>query len=693
LSRNGFSMILALLLSAAIAFVPFGLVAGQTSDQAIQITSTRNSAWVGEPVHIVSNLLTSNGQYRVFLGDNLVASGTATGIDVAADFLVPEMPYGDYNITLVDVTAGENGTTPFRVIINWYINPILSSSIAQIQEGNAVVLNLTLTGGLPSTVYHPDIMVTLPDPSATNLTGITSFTTSAVGTARGSVSFPDTALFGSGANTLLAGTYTAYYNKTDFGPSTTFSVGLTGVTQYHRLETVGIRAVGYKAGETATVIVKNNSTGATLSSASVTASSSGVFSSSWVVPANAQIGNYLITVNAQNTHKAVPDQQYILIPGYSILIQTRNLAGALVPQIQVQAIDQAVNAKYMNTTGSDGQITMKLETGSVVFSVFWNNVSVGDLTQSISGNTTITIVCRLATLKVDVQNKDGVPISFVNLNIDFQYVTANGTVQKSKYSGQTDALGTFNINSTLPGIDYTVSASLYGTVFSSNTVNLPPVASYIATILCPSETLSVTIVDYGDTALQNMRLELVEQNSGIFYSSQTGSSGTVTLSVTFGQYDVRVYKGNVLLNETVINVFGDKLSKIHCDTYNLQVSVKVIDYFGNSIPNVNVVLSGTDYGTMTKQTQTNGVATFTDVTGGNMQITAYSPGRTDSYVTNSISVVSPGTIPIKMNDYVSLGPFLLETTLFTTLMLILCSIIIFLAVELYHRKTLRARTA
>ena len=122
-------MAFTLLLSFAVILLPFYLVAGQESTQDIEITSTRNSAWVGEAVHISANFLTENGPYRVFLGNNLVVSGTASAFGVDADFLVPEMPYGDYNITLVDVNAGANGTTPFQVVINWYINPIVSSPI------------------------------------------------------------------------------------------------------------------------------------------------------------------------------------------------------------------------------------------------------------------------------------------------------------------------------------------------------------------------------------------------------------------------------------------------------------------------------------------------------------------------------------------------------------------------------------
>jgi len=392
-------------------------------------------------------------------------------------------------------------------------------------------------------------------------------------------------------------------------------------------------------------------------------------------------------VSPQTTHKAVPDEQNIVVPGYSILVQTKNLGGDIVPQIQVQALDQVVNTKYLNTTGVGGKVNMSLETGSVLFTAFWNNVSIGELTESITGDSTVNIVCRLANLNVKVQNKDGVPISFSKLSVDFQYVTANGTAQQNNYSGETDALGIFIVNSTLPGIDYFIRTSLYGRVFSNNTVSLPSVAYYTATIVCPSESLSIRTLDYKGNGLQNLHLELVEQTSGIFYNSQTDSAGVSAIDVTFGQYAVRVYKGNVLLNETVISVFGNAQSDIHCVTYNLQVPIKVIDYFGNSIPNINVELSGPSYGSVTKPTQANGVATFDNVIGGNMQITAFSPGSKDSYITAIRSIASPASVSIRMSGYVSLGPILLETTLFTALILILSAVAVFFVIEIYRRKS------
>ena len=138
---------------------------------------------------------------------------------------------------------------------------------------------------------------------------------------------------------------------------------------------------------------------------------------------------------------------------------------------------------------------------------------------------------------------------FVNLYITYQYVTTKeGTSKTGSTSGQTGLSGIFILNSTLPGISYTINASLYGVVFNSgnNTVvNLPAQPTFQVTILCPSRILTLTILDYNLAAIPNARIELVEQSSGIFYGAVTDDAGTgycgsyiwkVSITSLHGQY-------------------------------------------------------------------------------------------------------------------------------------------------------------
>src|SRR5208337_5213669 len=91
---------------------------------------------------------------------------------------------------------------------------------------------------------------------------------------------------------------------------TSFFVGLTNSTEYHRLETVNIRAEAYAANET----IMLNVTGTNVTySVNLTADSVGALNySGFAVPLNASVGIYTVNITstaASPTVKPVPDAQ------------------------------------------------------------------------------------------------------------------------------------------------------------------------------------------------------------------------------------------------------------------------------------------------------------------------------------------------------------------------------------------------
>jgi hypothetical protein len=472
-----------------------------------------------------------------------------------------------------------------------------------------------------------------------------------------------------------------------------FFIGFTDKSEYHRQDSVAIHAVGYQANETPTINITYAQTGVSVYSGTVTASSGGVVDAAWTVPSNALIGDYNITITP--TRKLVADSQLFTVPGYPVSIRTLNLAREVVPQILLEALDQATNTLYNGTSGTDGIATVNLEKGNHTIDAYWNDVKVGEINASITGVGSYDLTCTLTDLKVTVQDKNSIVIPFVSLYATFQYVTTKEGLSKTgSASGQTDLSGTFSFNSTLPGIAYTINASIYGIVFNTgnNTVsNVPAQPVFEITVLCPSRTLTLKIVDYHLTVIPNARLELVEQSSGVFYGAVANDAGEVSAEVTFGKYRLRIYMGDILLNETVIEVFSNTQIEIRCILYNLQVSIMVIDYFGQPIPNANVMLRGPGNVTRSATTQTRGTATFDNVIGGNMQIITYLGGSENSYEAVNLQVKAPTTITIKMGMYVLLGPFLIETITFATSIIILVAVILFLSVEVYRRKRSKPR--
>ena len=418
-------------MSIAVAVAPLGIVFGQNQNLGVTILQINpigaqpiagqmtTSGSVGDALNLQGTIYTSNGQYQLIFNSQVITSGTAQGYYVNANFSVPEVPAGTYALRLRDFSANINSTeTDFQVSTNYTI----TAGSSQIQEGSSVVLNVAVTGGNTGTSYYANVSVVLPSPLSTEYSKIVSLgTANQKGTASVQVTYPDSSFQPNGSLTDYAGSYTAYFNQSENLAKTVFSVSLLDSSTYHRGQTVSIRAVGYQPNQAATLSVASVSSGTTLDSESVTASADGIITKTWVVPSNAAIGNYTVTITPQGVAKAIQDSQTFLINGYSVQIKTLNLANEVVPQITVQALDKATNDQYNNTTGADGIVNLNLETGSYGLTAFLNGVNVGATDITVVGNGAFTFQCQLTDIRIVVQNQNGASLPYVNLSITYQY--------------------------------------------------------------------------------------------------------------------------------------------------------------------------------------------------------------------------------------------------------------------------------
>ncbi len=671
-------------------------VMAQIGTQIDQVLPTEAVGVVGQTVTVLGSMDTGNGKFEVYFGTVRVATGMAAGSSITASFKIPENPAGAYTIVLRDVTLNSNATKDFTLNAAYSVVPAVPAAPQQLQEGSSVALNVTVTGGQPSSSYVANITVTVPAPLSTNYSRIVTLPTSSQkGTTTIQINYPDSAFEPSGSLTDYAGSYKVHFNLTQSLGSNQFSVGFVNLTQYHRGQTVRIRAIGYQPNETATVTIKNQESGATMHTVDVAPASTGIVAAEWAVPSNAAIGNYAITITAQNTPKLVPDSQIITVPGYPVKIRVWDLSENPVPQIVVDALDTATNKVYSGTSGADGNLTLNLESGQHVLTAFWNDLKVGETSITVAGDGEFSLSCGLTSIRVTVQDRNGLLIPSVALDISYQYLTTKNQQQRTgSVTGQTDASGTYTLDSTPPGITYVITASVYGAVFNggNDTVsNLPVKPVSDVTILCPARTLTFKIIDYNRNPISNARLALLEVTAGIFFGASTGSDGSAAVEATFGRYRAQVYAGSMLLNETQVDVFTDKEVEIECVLYNLEVNVEVVDYFGQPILGANVRLVESDGAVHVEKTQTGGKAVFSGVVGGDMQIVAYFAEGDDYYEARNIHVESPTTIEVRMGRYVALGMFLVQTSLFMTLMLVLAVVVVFVVVEVYRRRKTKHR--
>jgi hypothetical protein len=684
------TVILAMIVTFSL-LVPVIPVGAQIGSQIDQILPSDQTGFVGTTVSLVGSIDTRNGRFEVYFGNILVANATAQDSAVSAGFRVPEVPAGLYTIILRDVAINNNATKDFTLKTNYVIQSVLPASPAQLQERSIVPLNITVTGGQANTAYQANITVTLPAPVSTNYSRLVTLPTSnQKGTSNTQINFPDAAFEPSGALTDYAGIYKVYFNLSQSLASNQFSVGITESTQYHRGQTVKIRAVGYQANDTVTVTVKNQASDTALRNVSVRPSNEGIVLEEWVVPANAAIGNFDIALSPSGTAKLVPDTQVILVSGYPVVVRVLDLSDRTVPQITIEALDVTTNQTYSGTTGTEGNVTLNLESGQHGLSAFWNGLKVGDASITVTGEGTFDLQGQLGDLVISVQDRNGLLIPNVNLDISYEYSTTNGNQQRTgNVIGQTDASGVYSLTSTPPSITYTIKASVYGITFNggNDTVsNLPVQKTSQITIICPAYTLTFKITDYNGNLIPDARLALLEINAGIFYSAATDDSGSAVVEATLGKYNTKVYSSNIVLNETVVEAFSDKQVDIQCVLYNLQVNVEVVDFFGQLIPNVNVRLTLPDGTVQAGKTQGDGKAIFARVLGGDMQVAAYLSDGDDYYEARNLHIESPTTVQVRMGRYIVLGGLFVQTSVFITLMIVVPVVVLFLFLEVYRRR-------
>jgi hypothetical protein len=673
------------LMAFTLVFAPLEVLAQNTNlgVSILQITPSSATGPVGSSVNVIGTIYVSNGSYQIVMGKTVVSSGKAEGYYVDANFTVPELPVGPYALTLTDLGINVNSTQQFTVTTGYAI----TAATASVQEGNSLTLTVSITGAQSGISYNANVAVVLPHPLGTSYSRIVALgTVGQKGTASAQVTFPDSSFNPTGSVTDFAGTYTAYFNQSL--AQTTFSVNFIDSTTYHRGQTVLIHATGYQPNQAATLTVIS-AVGSTIGTASVTASADGLISTSWTVPSDAPIGDCTIRITTDGVQKSIQDSQTFTVIGYTVKVKTTNLAGQVVPGVALHAIDSSTNVAYDTSSDSDGTATFKLEKGTYEITATWNSVNVGKTSLVVSGDATFSIYCQLTNIKITVKSSNGIAMPFVNLNIVYHY-QSNGGAKTGSASGQTDPSGSFTLNSSLASATYTIDASIYNQIFNAgnNTVNnLQSQATAQVFIICPSETVTLNVVGNNQEPIPDARIELVELSNGLFYSATTDTAGSATTQATFGMYRARVYKDNTLINETNVQVFSNSQQQIRCTLFDIQLSVAVVDFFGNPISNANVTLNGSEK--MSEITQSDGKATFNNIIGGNIQIIAQASGAKDAYQAMTLTVNQPTSVQIKIDRYIALGSMLIPASALITLIIILLVVILFALVEIYRRRKVK----
>jgi hypothetical protein len=405
-------------------------------------------------------------------------------------------------------------------------------------------------------------------------------------------------------------------------------------------------------------------------------------------------GNYNITLHdITTTNNATTEFTVIEIIVYC---QARNiydkqpLANVSV-EVYVYFVVKPVASGKTNETG---WTDFKLDRGNYTFKAFWNEELVGSLDGNVTGNVTdymlertFYIDCELAQITIAINDEEGNPLPFINVNLASS--KPETLLFATHFSGviATNAFTNFS---------YTIESRRYGHLFDTTLIeNLTYTrdGKDRINITCPTYNLFVYVLDSKEHALKNVEVTVYEWSSErIVGSASTDSEfGSVAFNCTFGRYKIKVdnteWGRKVILNETELDLIEDPFFfVVHCRISNLDPSVKVVDYFGQPIPNAEVKLErkfDAEYVNVANlTTEPDGTAPLPE-TGGYYRISVYVMGE-DCEV-RPLYLSESNAIEFKIDKYVTVGGYPIQIAQLITYISLALLVTTFASVTAYRR--------
>ena len=659
-------------------------------------TITPNSGPVGTTVRVVGEIDTTNGSYVIYFDDEEVKNGTAMDRTVNDTLIVPHRPEGNYTVRLHDVTGNTNDTATFTIETAYYIEAVVPTQPEQLQEGELTEILVNVTGGAENTRYWANITIIDPSGAVYYNDTLQLTNTTSTGHGEGNRTYPTD--FSSGAHINYTGTYEIAFNKTLATES--FFIGLTNATEYGRFQFVGVRAAGYQPSES--VWVNITFVGEDVISIQKNASTEGVIEASWEIPGNASMGLYTVTIansTTPGTIKPIPDTQNFTIVEIPFQVQTKKLDGEVLADVKIDVYNATSDWIASDKTDEEGLASFSVEGGNYTIEASWaiksaEYVLVGTLiNQSIKKSVNLTLWCWIVHLKIAISP----PLPFINLTLTYHY--DNKTITSSFETNSTGIIKTYYMPT---NISYTIEARRYGFTFYNETIQYLSAEMDVTwvniTITCPTYTMSVKVLDSKGESLSNVQVNLMEWSSwDSADSGTTDNQGNVNLSATFGRYKVKVYDDNavlgqeVVLNETMIDLIEDELSVVvHCKIFNIDLSVKTLDFFGQPVPNAMVKIErkfGQEWIKIGNSTTgLDGIAPLNSIVGGDYRISIYLAGKLAEI--KQLYLDESKQILFKIDTYAIIGWYPVEIVQLITYISIVLLVVVF-SLALTYRRLLR----
>jgi hypothetical protein len=358
--------------------------------QAVALTGiTPVSGNVGTEVRVLGTIDTQGGVYSIYfdtngngnaLDDGAIVTGNAPANSYAVNdtFTVPPCLGSDagsgHLVLLRDEQTLGSQSTSFAVITERTI-----TTAAYDQEGDTVALTITVTGGTTAnTLNNFTVGVTAPDGTMYTDANF-SFSTDGAGSGSVTKNFPS-ATFTAGAHTNFTGTYMVVANRTLPGiitdaASTSFIIGVTDMASYGRFETVNFQTSGWVPNQNISVTVTDPSDAVvSVPWPDVVNVTTGALSANWIIPWNAPIGTYTVTVaNETGNNKAIESIQTFEV-GTAELTVTFTSAPAVSP-VRTDTVTADFTIQYPNSS----YLTNGTDFESITVRVYYNTTMVAEI--------------------------------------------------------------------------------------------------------------------------------------------------------------------------------------------------------------------------------------------------------------------------------------------------------------------------
>jgi len=567
---------------------------------------------------------------------------------------------------------------------------------ARIQEG----FNTTITVEALNEIANTTVRLNVTDPSGASYATMLSIIINGTGFGTNSTQYWGN--FTGDANTKYVGVYLiAVYNITtnEILANANFTVGLADKLEYRRTETVQIRAVGYSSGENVTISLTTSNTSIAGYPKTILANNTGVVTDAWPIPSDATPGKYQVQLfsTTNETKKKtlagedLADEEVFTVLGAICSIRTMNLADQAVADVVVEAYNATSNV-YLNLasrTNSSGWAVFNLDQGNYTFKAFFRDAEVGSLpSQIIMADETLTIQLRLVNVVATAETAAGEKVQSIAVDLKYNYTTRDNTSLTQTDSLPTNTTGMAEFHNLFTNLTYQVNAKRYDLLFHNTTLTIvPDPAPWISLQLTlPNNRLNLRVFDSKGASAVGLLVKIYEFSETVLatplQSFEIDSSGVASSVFPFGRYRVRAFEDDLLLNETIVNLVNDPTDiDFNLETANLEVTVSVYDYFGGPLANAEVRIergSGSQYVFVESGlTGADGSVTFASIIGGNSRVFVYLAGRPVAVATQFLASGS-NRVTFRLNEYVAVFGFAIETGTFVLMCFFVVLIVVFL---------------